>query len=117
MRSARSDCRRRCAKRMCSSNRSNRISRQSASCRRSQRPPIRLTKWQPVAARGPSEAIRAWLLTRTQYKDERINNLAVNRVLSVGRYFEIDRKSTRLNSSHVEISYAVFCLKKKKKKK
>src|SRR6266496_4463759 len=28
-----------------------------------------------------------------------------------------DRKSTRLNSSHVETSYAVFCLKKKKKKK
>src|SRR5438874_9505071 len=28
-----------------------------------------------------------------------------------------DRKSTRLNSSHVEISYAVFCLKKKTKKK
>src|SRR5438874_9328249 len=28
-----------------------------------------------------------------------------------------DRKSTRLNSSHVEISYAVFCLKKKKKEK
>src|SRR6267378_1182719 len=28
-----------------------------------------------------------------------------------------DRKSTRLNSSHVEISYAVFCLKKKKKQK
>src|SRR5690625_5027104 len=29
----------------------------------------------------------------------------------------IDRKSTRLNSSHVAISYAVFCLKKKKNKK
>src|SRR5207249_6038058 len=29
---------------------------------------------------------------------------------------EGDRKSTRLNSSHVSISYAVFCLKKKKKK-
>src|SRR5690349_23770505 len=28
-----------------------------------------------------------------------------------------DRKSTRLNSSHVEISYAVFCLKKKKNRK
>src|SRR6267378_4177675 len=28
-----------------------------------------------------------------------------------------DRKSTRLNSSHVEISYAVFCLKKKKNKR
>src|SRR5690554_8005459 len=31
--------------------------------------------------------------------------------------FSGDRKSTRLNSSHVRISYAVFCLKKKKKKK
>src|SRR5699024_11953453 len=28
---------------------------------------------------------------------------------------QLDRKSTRLNSSHVSISYAVFCLKKKKK--
>src|SRR5437660_9724765 len=30
---------------------------------------------------------------------------------------DLDRKSTRLNSSHVAISYAVFCLKKKKTKK
>src|SRR2546427_4573493 len=29
----------------------------------------------------------------------------------------VDRKSTRLNSSHSQISYAVFCLKKKKNKK
>src|SRR5690349_23506151 len=33
---------------------------------------------------------------------------------AIVRTFEGDRKSTRLNSSHVEISYAVFCLKKKK---
>src|SRR5690606_41488678 len=36
----------------------------------------------------------------------------------VQQYFQAeqqDRKSTRLNSSHVKISYAVFCLKKKKK--
>src|SRR5207249_11367964 len=32
------------------------------------------------------------------------------------RWMTRDRKSTRLNSSHVSISYAVFCLKKKKKK-
>src|SRR2546430_4307130 len=32
------------------------------------------------------------------------------------RVAEQDRKSTRLNSSHSQISYAVFCLKKKKKK-
>src|SRR5690349_23626412 len=37
------------------------------------------------------------------------------RVLGVGEAGVGDRKSTRLNSSHVEISYAVFCLKKKKK--
>src|SRR5256885_10271898 len=36
---------------------------------------------------------------------------------SKGRAPGPDRKSTRLNSSHLVISYAVFCLKKKKKKK
>src|SRR5690554_3705773 len=35
---------------------------------------------------------------------------------SVATDLFLDRKSTRLNSSHVRISYAVFCLKKKKKK-
>src|SRR5437899_6874073 len=34
-----------------------------------------------------------------------------------GFHGERDRKSTRLNSSHLGISYAVFCLKKKRKKK
>src|SRR5439155_14321307 len=34
-------------------------------------------------------------------------------LLLMGCLAEIDRKSTRLNSSHVAISYAVFCLKKK----
>src|SRR5436309_8919455 len=34
---------------------------------------------------------------------------------SRGGWVRTDRKSTRLNSSHVKISYAVFCLKKKKK--
>src|SRR5256885_7874343 len=33
--------------------------------------------------------------------------------LSWKRYMTLDRKSTRLNSSHLVISYAVFCLKKK----
>src|SRR5438034_5729898 len=36
-------------------------------------------------------------------------------LLYVGLAFREDRKSTRLNSSHTVISYAVFCLKKKKK--
>src|SRR5699024_12217980 len=38
-------------------------------------------------------------------------------VSSQCRSIGIDRKSTRLNSSHVSISYAVFCLKKKKRKR
>src|SRR3712207_6526034 len=38
------------------------------------------------------------------------------RLISDSREQEIDRKSTRLNSSHANISYAVFCLKKKKNK-
>src|SRR2546427_10942910 len=41
---------------------------------------------------------------------------AVSAEQSVPKLFIGDRKSTRLNSSHSQISYAVFCLKKKKKK-
>src|SRR5438874_10704751 len=40
---------------------------------------------------------------------------AAERARRVDRRDVLDRKSTRLNSSHVEISYAVFCLKKKKR--
>src|SRR5690606_41790593 len=38
-------------------------------------------------------------------------------VITADECKRLDRKSTRLNSSHVKISYAVFCLKKKKQKK
>src|SRR5690625_6004065 len=67
-------------------------------------------------------------------RTEHILGRAVSRTQLLGSYFIIsivvgfvvlsltavglwsaDRKSTRLNSSHVAISYAVFCLKKKKK--
>src|SRR5207249_11512928 len=44
-----------------------------------------------------------------------LNNLSLfGLVLAIGIVVDEDRKSTRLNSSHVSISYAVFCLKKKK---
>src|SRR3712207_8521747 len=43
----------------------------------------------------------------------RIGSYAVAEVIEPSR---LDRKSTRLNSSHANISYAVFCLKKKKNK-
>src|SRR5438270_10049765 len=58
---------------------------------------------------------------------EKLNHLCVNvgkdrfeiaelHAGDIGVVAKLDRKSTRLNSSHSQISYAVFCLKKKKKK-
>src|SRR5207302_5420045 len=47
----------------------------------------------------------------------RISTFTVCSGIPAELYKNRDRKSTRLNSSHVKISYAVFCLKKKKKKK
>src|SRR5205807_9026156 len=44
------------------------------------------------------------------------DGLLILGLLAVFGGFGLDRKSTRLNSSHLVISYAVFCLKKKKKK-
>src|SRR2546430_4367370 len=46
---------------------------------------------------------------------KRFDPLSVNSFLDVNGSTFGDRKSTRLNSSHSQISYAVFCLKKKKK--
>src|SRR5438874_6549528 len=57
-----------------------------------------------VLSAAPPEELRAD--ARQAYEDFRASG-------GVGH--PLDRKSTRLNSSHVEISYAVFCLKKKKK--
>src|SRR5690625_6070053 len=53
---------------------------------------------------------------RREYRRDTLRILAFIRASQrVGISLERDRKSTRLNSSHVAISYAVFCLKKKKK--
>src|SRR5438067_6125519 len=46
-----------------------------------------------------------------------VNDRDSGRTKELAGRIEADRKSTRLNSSHVSISYAVFCLKKKKKNK
>src|SRR2546422_8506155 len=55
-------------------------------------------------------AERSFLLAKLKQNDWNVSETA--RTLEMPR----DRKSTRLNSSHGYISYAVFCLKKKKKK-
>src|SRR5438874_7853281 len=55
------------------------------------------------------EDIEPWTVARSKDKKKTLGRPTAT--------VQGDRKSTRLNSSHVEISYAVFCLKKKKKKK
>src|SRR3712207_7433806 len=55
----------------------------------------------------------AWF---TRWEVERlISTGSISDARSIAAYALLDRKSTRLNSSHANISYAVFCLKKKKK--
>src|SRR5260221_7418000 len=58
------------------------------------------------------------LLENKYYVDEIYEATVIQPILVVSReglwkIFDLDRKSTRLNSSHTVISYAVFCLKKK----
>src|SRR5690554_7996868 len=61
--------------------------------------------------KSPEKNIRVALLGNPNSGKTSIFNLASGAHEHVGNYR--DRKSTRLNSSHVRISYAVFCLKKK----
>src|SRR5256885_10808453 len=49
----------------------------------------------------------------TSSQEANMLRAAVRRLESIDKQYLADRKSTRLNSSHLVISYAVFCLKKK----
>src|SRR2546427_1734008 len=72
----------------------------------------------PISPRERSRRCRGDDLREEGLMDEVRLGLASVTILSVVRGLRrtSDRKSTRLNSSHSQISYAVFCLKKKKKK-
>src|SRR5690554_2849365 len=75
------------------------------------------------ASRPRGSQIGAWVSEQSKAITSR--GLLEQKVAEMKRKFSsgdiplpsLDRKSTRLNSSHVRISYAVFCLKKKKNKK
>src|SRR5688572_23188762 len=74
-----------------------------------------------LASRKPKTADAAplpFVLTRASFKLKLVNQTLVGTVEIDGSLLQEgkDRKSTRLNSSHSQISYAVFCLKKKKNK-
>src|SRR5438067_10196047 len=65
----------------------------------------------------PDALVAAVVAMGTQHRAERlplVHRDHRERPARAGECLQPDRKSTRLNSSHVSISYAVFCLKKKK---
>src|SRR6266496_5845919 len=72
-------------------------------------PPMTILSQKP-----PDSSLASW--SRTDLQSDRSPPAQLSPGALSGRSRWRDRKSTRLNSSHVEISYAVFCLKKKKKK-
>src|SRR2546430_11290905 len=63
-----------------------------------------------------TSGVDLWLNT-PQFPLEASGTSGMKAALNGVPSLSIDRKSTRLNSSHRQISYAVFCLKKKKKKR
>src|SRR2546422_3145939 len=58
----------------------------------------------------------SWLPIQQKFFEAGSGDYVLSHYTNVMKNLKIDRKSTRLNSSHGYISYAVFCLKKKKKK-
>src|SRR5699024_3134614 len=68
-------------------------------------------------AADPGVSRRRTIVTRSLPRGASRVEVLRLRVVEHERVRRLDRKSTRLNSSHVSISYAVFCLKKKKKKR
>src|SRR5688572_12463358 len=58
----------------------------------------------------------SWLLTAADPRELPMPEIVAPKIRLLAAIDELDRKSTRLNSSHSQISYAVFCLKKKKTK-
>src|SRR5205085_10722339 len=69
-----------------------------------------------AGARHPADSRCATGDGRGQHR-QRAEARSARSLRRQGRRRSRDRKSTRLNSSHSQISYAVFCLKKKKKQK
>src|SRR5699024_12754042 len=59
---------------------------------------------------------RNWHRQTCVHNTVTLNNKNLDQTESVTKLWQPDRKSTRLNSSHVSNSYAVFCLKKKHNK-
>src|SRR5690606_41994369 len=81
--------------------------------------PLSLHDALPISERGQERVLLALVVRRLLGREHRVELGVVRVVREVAQLVGeeervLDRKSTRLNSSHVKTSYAVFCLKKKK---
>src|SRR5690606_39457246 len=65
------------------------------------------------ATGGPAVLDRLRIKQAEMLSDQELVDAVLQRLAAEPAFDSQDRKSTRLNSSHVKISYAVFCLKKK----
>src|SRR5690606_41754600 len=75
------------------------------------------SSWYPKSATSPTTTRRSQLSADCVNRGDRDVPSVCKIDKGWKQIWRGDRKSTRLNSSHVKISYAVFCLKKKKKKR
>src|SRR5690554_7306748 len=70
-----------------------------------------------LGTKGYTIRYRPWIVIDVHFFNSKKEAMQMEKFYKTGKGREIikqlDRKSTRLNSSHVRISYAVFCLKKK----
>src|SRR6266851_7032735 len=71
---------------------------------------VEMAAWRPF---GAFFKYPAWWVSEMTV-DRPAGEIRYHHVRGITRGMQVDRKSTRLNSSHITISYAVFCLKKKK---
>src|SRR5690625_6183360 len=100
------------------------------SCITSPREPVLITRPLPLTAddsmvsNSPPTWVQAKPVTcptwfslsarpKSNLRTPRYSSKELESIVSSSAFLDLDRKSTRLNSSHVAISYAVFCLKKK----
>src|SRR2546427_9544759 len=85
-------------------------------------------EFSPLRRKPPESYVPSCLISRVRIRSTSVLGILASAAFmllnqvsppwaGISSEYSIDRKSTRLNSSHSQISYAVFCLKKKKDKK
>src|SRR2546430_8074527 len=84
---------------------------------RSRRDVLRVWLARTTECLGPLDRCRAVAARRVRYLAVKLDELGIIDIGTEAGFDRLDRKSTRLNSSHSQISYAGFCFKKKRRRR